>query len=223
MLEGVSHIIYIDGPTLETGAAQFSISNTGRLSYAAGSVVPHNKRTLVWVNRTGREEPLVEVEPRSYASVRFSLEGGHVLLSTKQPSSDVWLYDLQRHITSRQTFEGNNHLAIWGPGPDQFTFSSDREGPEGLYVKGVDTGQDPGEKLQTAFDNYQSAGAWSPDGKQLAFLRSDPETGLDIWILPLEGKPEAFLKTGFPERFQEFSPDGRWLAYSSDESGRRQV
>ena len=215
MLEGVNHSIYGGGTDAETGAAQFSISNTGTLSYAAGSVVPERQRTLVWVDRTGREEPL-EVEPRSYRSVRFSRDGRQVLLSTIQAPSDIWLYDLQRKIMSQQTFEGNNSAAIWGPEPDQFTFTSDREGPLGLYVKRVDTGRElPAKRLPTQFDNYQRAGSWTPDGKDLAFRRYGPP--LHLWILHREGKSESFSKTQSAGGYPEFSPDGRWLAHVSRE------
>ena len=79
------------------------------------------------------------MEPRLYLSGRVSRDGQHVLLTGGYPPKDVWIFDLKRKLLRRQTFEGNQSFAVWGPGPDHFTFQSDREGPSTLYVKKVDS------------------------------------------------------------------------------------
>lgn len=222
ILDGINHSIYTGNNLLETGAAQFSFSDSGLLAYIAGSVYSEQKTTLMWVDRQGREAPL-QIEPKSYLSVRLSPNGGQALLSTIYPPRDVWLYDLERRILSRQTFEGHHTWAVWGPKPDEFTFDSDVEGPDGIYMKAVDSGPGRRQKLPTGFEIYQKPSSWSPDGKTLAFVLQNPETGLDIWTLSSQGKAAPFLKTRYSETFPEFSPDGRWLAYVSDESNRSEV
>ncbi len=222
VLEGIHHSIYSGSLPLETGAAQFSFSDNGLLAYVAGSVLPELKTVVAWVDRQGREKPL-EIEPKSYFSVRFSPHGKQVLLTTLYPPRDVWLYDLERKLLRRQTFEGNHTWAVWGPRPDAFTSDSDVEGPDGIYLKTVDSGPSQEEKLPTGFDIYHKPSSWSPDGRTLALVVLAPETGNDIWMFSSRGKVDPFLRTRFSESFPEFSPDGRWLAYVSDESRREEV
>jgi Tol biopolymer transport system component len=117
------------------------------------------------------------------------------------------------------TFERDNVAAVWSPDGRRVAFSS-RDVSE-LYVKSVDGGS---EELLLKRDNQPWAYSWSPDGL-LALGESDPTTGLDIWIMPLEthGEPQPFLVTPFGEDAPIFSPDGRWLAYTSNESGQYEV
>ncbi len=220
VVDAINHSIHTSSSLVDTGVAQFSFSTSGTLAYVAGSVFPETKREAVWVDRQGREEPL-EVEPRQYLSGRVSRDGRHVLLTGQYPPKDVWLFDLKRKLLRRQTFEGNQSWAVWGPGPDHFTFSSDREGPWALYSKKVDS--EPGEvrKLQTISENLASS--WSPDNQRLAFMSPNRNTDWDISILWREGKVEPFLHTRFAETHPEFSPDGRWIVYVSNQSGRIEV
>jgi len=222
-LEGVHRSINTGKNYLETGAAQFSISNSGVLAYASGSVFPELEREVVWVDRQGQEQPL-EVELKNYLSGRVSPDGLKVLLSESYPPHDVWLFDLNRQVLSRQTFEGNQVFAIWGPGPDQFTFSSDREGPWELYVKTVNSGPGQVEKLpiRLAGESYL-AGSWSPEGETLVFTGAGKEGSQDIFTYTTGGQTEPFLNSRFGEYHPEFSPDGRWLVYVSIESGSEEV
>ena len=123
VLDAIHHSIHTGSRVFDTGVAQFSFSNSGTLAYVAGSVFPERKNSVVWVDRQGREEPL-EVKPRQYQSGRVSLDGQHVLLTGAYPPKDVWIFDLKRELLRRQTFEGNQSFAVWGPGPDHFTFNS---------------------------------------------------------------------------------------------------
>ena len=107
------------------------------------------------------------------------------------------------------------------PMPTMLTFDSDREGPDGLYWKPVDAGPGGVERLASGSGEYHKPSSWSPDGKKLAFVVLNAETEVDIWIVPRNGEAEPFLRTRFNEAYPEFSPDGRWLVYSSDESGTR--
>ena len=222
VLEGVSHALYTPSSGEESGAAQFAFSNSGSLAYIAGSVYPENKRRVVWVNRDGEAEP-TRIDPAEYGQVRVSPDGSEVLLSSKYKGGDIWSYDLARGTRSRQTFEGDNRGPIWTPDGSGITFSSNRTGVNTLFSKSVDS--DGAAVALSPTGQPQALGSWSPDGSKLAFVQFGPGTGNDIWILSMEGprSPEPFLKTRFSEFSPEFSPDGRWMAYVSDESGRSEV
>ncbi len=216
VLEGINRSIYTGSSSRETGVAQFSFSQTGTLAYVAGSVYPERKLTPVWVDRKGREQPL-DVEPRLYDWGRVSPDGRHVLLTHAYPPRDVWLFDVQRQTSRRQTFEGSHKASIWEPGTRRFTLSSDREGPVALYTKRVDSG--PGEVEPLPGDIMGGfTSSWSPDGKHLAI-----SVGGDILVLSREGEVEPFLQTRFAEYWPAFSPDGTWIAYGSNDSGRFEV
>jgi serine/threonine-protein kinase len=221
VLEGVSHSIHAGSSILETGVAHFAVSATGILAYVAGSVFPEIKSSVVWVDRQGREESL-GVDTKSYLSVRVSRDGQRVLLTEHYPPSDVWLYDLERQVQRRQTFEGNHTWAIWGPEPNAFTVDSDREGPRFLYRKTVDSGPGSIEKLPVDTENLRLS-SWSPHGRELAVVGHGEQNDCDILILSSEDRTEPFLHTRYCEHYPEFSPDGRWLVYSSDESGQEEV
>ena len=231
VLEGISRSIYTTNTNRETGAAQFSFSATGVLAYAQGSVYPEAKETPVWVDRRGREEAL-GLRPedlKDYGAARVSPDGRQVLLTHAYPSRDIWLFDTERGTLRRQTFEGNHLTAIWGPGPERFTVASDRDGSNALYMKIVNTG--PGEVERLTGDDLDLAlpflSSWSPDGRRLAFVplspRGSPGEQVRVSILTREGKTEPFLETKFDTRWPEFSPDGRWIVYGSEESGRMEI
>ncbi len=222
VLDGVSHSIHACNSGRETGAAHFTVSAIGVLAYVAGTVYPETKNDVVWIDRQGQEEPL-GVEPKSYLSVRVSHDGLRVLLTGNYPPADVWLWDLERKMQSRQTFEGHNGWAIWGPGPDCFTVASDHEGPRLVYRKTIDSGPGYIEKLPVQAEALQGASSWSPEGEELAIQVHGGKTGHDILIFKSEGQTEPFLHTRYCKHSPEFSPDGRWLVYSSDESGQEEV
>ncbi len=226
VLEGISRSIYTFNTSRETGAAQFSFSATGVLAYAPGSVYPEGKKSVVWVDRKGREEPL-GVEPKAYDTCRVSPDGRQVLLTHAYPSRDVWLFDLGRQTLRRQTFEGNHLTAIWGPGPERFTVVSDRDGSNAVYAKAVNTGPEEVERLTRKDLGIPFLSSWSPRRRRLAFvmpsLGSLEEAPFDILILTRGGEVEPFLETRFQERWPEFSPNGGWIVYGSNESGSSEI
>ena len=124
---------------------------------------------------------------------------------------------------TRLTSEARNARAIWTPDGTRVTYGSATGGNENIFWKPAD-GSGPAERLTTS-DHLQFAASWSPDGQELAFVEYRPETGNDIWVLPLAGdrRPRALIQTRFNEAYPDFSPDGHWLAYASDESGRSEV
>ena len=125
-----------------------------------------------------------------------------------------------QHALSPLTFEGSDHSPIWTPDGKHLTFASNRTGKWNIYQKPVD-GRGEAERLIES-ENNQYPSSWSPDGKVLAFTESS-ENGSDIWVLPLGGEPQPFLKTEFNEGRPIFSPDGQRIAFISDRSGRSEV
>jgi serine/threonine-protein kinase len=207
-----------------TGAAFFDFSREGTLAYvprADESTIEVSGR-LLRVNREGASTVLLP-SPRSYQVPRVSPSGRRIIFTlTDEEETDVWTAELDRGTMSRFTFEGNNGAAIWTPDGVRATFSSDREGALNLYWKRID-GSAPVERL-TSSANAQFPSSWSPDGERLAYTELDPNSGLDIWVFSTKnGYAKPFLETGFNESAAVFSPDGRFLAYVSDETGEDEV
>jgi Tol biopolymer transport system component len=214
VVEGV-----LQSPT--DGNAQYSFSGTGSLVYVPGSVQGAQSK-LVWVNRNGAEQPFA-APARAYLSPRLSPDGRRVVVGLSEKESQTWLYDLTRETLTRLTFEGNsNQYAVWTRDGKRITFRSNKEGPLNLFSQLVD-GSGGLERLTTS-DDTQTPNAWSPDGQALAFVEVTPATGIDIWVLRIgDRKAQPFLQTRFNESAPTFSPDGHWLAYVSDESGRFEI
>ena len=205
----------------ESGAGQFSVSATGSLLYAAGGIFPDPERSLAWVDRNGAAEPL-PLSSRPYVNPRLSPDG-HRLLFWTQGDRDVWVHDLSRGVTTRLTFEGRNARAIWTRDGTRITYASAAAGAENLFWRPAD-GSGSSDRL--ASSEYQQApGDWTPDGKTLLFTENNPTTLNDIWTLSLAGdrRLRPVLQTPFNESYAELSPDGHWLAYASDQSGRAEV
>jgi serine/threonine-protein kinase len=200
-----------------TGSAEFSISGDGSLAYVPGGS-SISERTLLWVDRKGAARPLA-APPRGYYCPRPSPDAQRLAVSI-QGNRGTWLYDLARGTLTR--FAAGNH-SIWTPDGKHATLSIPQSGTVNLYRMPAD-GNGAAERLTTS-DNVQFPGSWSPDGQVLAFTEADPTTGWDIWMLGLQGdrKPQPFLQTPSNEGGPVFSPDGRWLAYQSDESGRNEI
>jgi Tol biopolymer transport system component/predicted Ser/Thr protein kinase len=212
-----------------TGAAQYSFSSTGSLVYVPGGVQGTQLR-LVWVSRNGAEQP-VAAPAHAYLNPRLSPDGRRVAVGITEQEAQLWLYDLSRETLTRLTFEGYTNLyPAWTPDGKRIAFSSNKEGPLNLFWQLAD-GSGGLERLTTS-DYNQTPNFWSPDGQLLAFHEVNPTTQRDIWVLrmgdPSPGsgqvrKAQPFLRTPFNESASRFSPDGRWLAYVSDESGRFEV
>jgi Tol biopolymer transport system component len=196
-----------------------SVSSTGSLLYASGGIFPDAERILAWVDRNGSAEPL-PLSPRPYVNPRLSPDGQRVLVWT-QGDRNVWVHELSRGVITRLTFEGRNARAIWTPDGTRITYASTSAGAENLFSRPSD-GSGTAERLASS-DVQQAPGAWTPDGKTLLFM--DGALADDIWTLSLEGdrRPHPFSQTPFNEQYPDLSPDGRWLAYASNQSGRVEV
>jgi serine/threonine-protein kinase len=205
-----------------TGMAAYAISHDGRLVYAAGPV-ERGARVPVWVDRRGKATPL-PLPPRSYLHPRLSPDGRQLAVEVEGASHDLFTYDFARAVLTKMSFDGASHWPSWTPDGKRVTFRSWKTGTMTMWSMAADRSGPP--ELLTNVGSMQSPESWSPDGGTLAFTQMDnPESGSDIYVLTLAGdrQPRPMILTKFSEGSPKFSPDGKWLAYSSNESGRPEV
>lgn len=216
--EGVSFVTV----GTENGRA-FALSSNGTLVYIGGGEQVE-ARTLVWVGRNGTVQPL-PVAPRAFEHPRLSPDGKRVALTIREPQADVWVLELARGTLTRLTFEpGEDESPIWTPDGKRVTFSADRAGQMRQTYWRAPDGSGVEEALFKT-ERHQHLSSWSPDGRALVTEEIDPVDGVGIYTVSLGDKlaVRPFLQTRFAEGAATLSPDGRWLAYTSNESGRSEV
>jgi Tol biopolymer transport system component len=201
------------------GSAAVSASTAGPFVYRTGSA--GGLRQFVWLDRSGKEIGKAG-DLLSANGVELSPDGRRVALHQGVNNNfDVWLLELGRDVLSRFTFDpAVDVFPIWSPDGSRVVFSSTRKGSYDLFQKPA-IGAGTEELLLTTAQPTD----WSPDGRLLLYRRIDPKTGYDLWALPLDGdrKPFPVVQTNFDERDAQFSPDGKWIAYQSNESGRFEI
>ena len=211
--------------------AQAAFTSTGSLVYVSGDPRSGLGRMLVWVNREGIEEDL-PLPLRFYRTPRLSPSESTLAVDvTNIRERDIWVLDLARGGESRITFGGTNNSPHWSPSGAQLLFrdlssnrlmlaSSGGGGATDTLLDGDEVVDDAGASEAQVFPT-----SWASDGKVVALNVIRPDTARDLWVLPMEGDrtPVPFLVTPFNERAATFSPDGRWLAYVSDETGQDEV
>ena len=211
--------------TQPSGGADFSVSQNGVLIYAAGS---SQSSRLVWLDRSGRELETAEAgNLENMLNPDLSPDGRRIALRVQDPQTrtrDLWLIDLVRGVPSRFTFEPRNeNHPLWSPDGRDILYWSDATGAEGLYVKSA---SGAGEARQVAKGQDEMiASDWSRDGRFVFYSVTASGSKSQIWVLPMSGgqAPARFLAGSFNYVQGRLSPDGRWLAYVSDESGRPEV
>ena len=211
--------------TTTNAAANFSVSQLGTLVYVPGAVSQGATRSLVWVNRQGREEP-IKAPPRGYAEPRISPDGKRVALDIRDQESDIWILDLGRETLTRLTFgSAQDQTPVWTPDGRRIVFASQREGPFNIYSQASDGSDAATAERLTKSQEAQYPWSISPDGARLVFSTIRPKTQSDIDVMALTGdrRAESLLQTNAIELNGDLSPDGRWLAYQSNESGTYQV
>jgi Tol biopolymer transport system component len=212
------------------GTAQYSLSDTGLLAYRRAY---SPKRVLQWMDFAGQLQKIRDV-PAEYEELRFSQDGSRLLLSIADGGqSDVWRYDIASDRMSRLTFySDNDRTPVWSGDGSRFAYESWRAdvGTFNIFVHRTDGTGEP-QRLTTSH-NSQSPVAWHPSGRYLVYTEQRAGTGTDVMMLPVETDPSGELRAGTPvvllggranETSARFSPDGNWLAYVSDESGRSEV
>jgi len=205
---------------LQGPSSQWGFSGSGSLVYVPGGV--GNDSELVWVDRTGLSRAL-KLPAEDFESPRLSPDGNRVAVTAIGDKPDIWVYDTPRETFTRLTFEGYNSHAVWTPDGTRITFFSYRDGSSHLLLKAAD-GSGAEEQIGSAEIATLFPQSWSPDGRMLTLSGLQASTrSWDIWVLPREGKASPLLQTRFTEGSGTLSPDGRWLAYVSNESGIYQV
>jgi Tol biopolymer transport system component len=208
--------------TDSVGLATFSISREGTLAYRTGD--PGSR--LVFVDRAGRDLETLG-DSGEYANPLLSRDGNRLAFDLADKSSrktDIWIRDLARSVNSRLTLgQGDNRVPLWSPDGATIVFTSTRSGAGDLYSKQV-SGQGD-DTLLIKDDAFKFPTDWSRDGRYISYTRIDGKTGQDVWVLPTSGDrtPIAVATGGFSETNGMFSPDGRFIAYRSDESGRSEI
>jgi Tol biopolymer transport system component len=221
-----------DTPPASTfeGAPLLCASATGVLVHPA-AYVPNTR--LVWLDRVGRLTGTIPLPPGRYEGPSLSPDGqwAAVNRSNSPTSSDLWKVDLQRAVATRLTFDGlvspgagYGLVGIWSPDGRRIAIQYNRSGSYDVYQVST-TGAGRPEPLVQSDVALKIPASWSPDGKFLVFSQNDEATGWDLWLLPLQGdrKPVPYLRTSFNEISGTISPDGRWLAYDSDETGTPEI
>jgi serine/threonine-protein kinase len=233
--------------TSRFGGAYFAFAGaTGTLVYVpAGTAV--TDRTLLRIDRDGRASPLIDARAGyEYPALSPDARRAAVMIESEM-GSDIWIIDLARATRTRFTAGGIGAFPVWGPDGSKLAFQSTAPGPFNLFWKSIDGNADAQPLLSASGDasarSWPNTGAallpgtlptlsgagpqfptsWSPDGSTLAFHERKPDGKRDIWVVSPGGAPVPFLLTPFDERSPRFSPDGKWLAYVSDESGRNDV
>jgi serine/threonine-protein kinase len=203
------------------GAAQFSVSSSGSVVYVAGSLASDQRR-LVAVDRGGAVTPLAAPQ-RPYASPRVSPDGQRLLVTIEDRTTDIWMYDISSGSLAQVTFDAGATFPIWTPDGRGVVFSARSDGQPNLFSMPVSHSAAT-ERLANS-KNLQLPGSFSPDGATLAFVDRNPTTNRDIWLMQVGAARAArpWINTAADEGAPRISPDGRAVAYVSNESGRSEV
>jgi len=206
-----------------TTAPAASASRTGVIVHPIGDA-PNTH--LVWFGRDGRPQGTLPLPEARHVTPEFSQDGTRLAFSTRNlnRTSDIWILEIARGVSTRFTFDPSSNIyAVWSPDGTRIAFSSDRGGTRDIFVKPT-SGAEPEKAILTG-GLFKDPCAWSPDGKLLVYRAHDPKTQYDLWRIATsgEGEPTRFLATPYNESAAAISPDGRWIAYLSDESGRVEV
>jgi serine/threonine protein kinase/Tol biopolymer transport system component len=221
-VSGIEQALSTTSSSRDAAAGQFCISTSGSLVYAPGGIWPDQQNTLVLLDRGGNAEPIVSFKAPFFAP-RFSPDGRQVSYASLGMEGHIWILDLNRGTSSKLTSEGLSEQSLWTPDGRRVTFDLVNTVPN-IYWKPAD-GSSPMEPL-TRGEYFQWPSSWSPDGEILAFVEdhADIEAGYDIQLLHVrDRKVTPFLNSRFDEKYPDISPDGRWIAYTSNESGRDEV
>jgi Tol biopolymer transport system component len=202
----------------------FAASTNGVLAYRVGSSRGATQQ-LMWFDRAGKSLRTLG-PPANYNELALSPDGRTVAVAEQngQGFYDLWLLDVARDVPTRFTFDtrSSSRYPIWSPDSSRVVFASSRAGNFDLYEKAAcGSGS---ERLLFKSDQDKRPSSWSPEGTHILFTPSDPKTQLDLWTLPVSSasgagtQPALYLQTPAREFQGQFSPDGHWIAYESDEA-----
>jgi serine/threonine-protein kinase len=219
LLDNVMQEAYAaSGAGRDSGAAQFALSDAGVLVYVPGGIVPEAKRRLVWVDRTGRVEPL-PLEPQGFGQVSLSPDGRRLAFGLQGQQGDIWVTDVDKPNLSRLTSQGRNGSPVWTPDGARIVYRSSIVGTDSLSWQAAD-GSDAPANLTHSLRN-QTPAFWSSNGNDLFFYEFGDNAELRSIAAKGNGKARTVLTSALFGA--DLSPDGRWLAYASGETGRSEV
>jgi eukaryotic-like serine/threonine-protein kinase len=207
-----------------TDIGMFSVSNNGMLALRTGNASGNTQ--LVKYDRSGKR--LMAVPGfGTFASLSLSRDGSRVAFQNVIQGSqiDIWIHEFARGTTSKITHDpAADQFPVWSPTGDRVAYASGRDGPSNLYVVKVSN------NAETPLLKSGVPTSWSKDGKFLLYMTTDPKTHRDLWVLPMTGgkdggpgEPKVFLSTAAQESQGQFSPDGKYISYTSDETGQSQI
>ncbi|MGQ0732964.1 MAG: TolB family protein, partial [Acidobacteriota bacterium] len=220
----------VDGIAFDVGVniPAVSASSTGSVALRTGGA--SGQRRLIWFDRSGRAMGAVgDPDITALLNPEISPDGRWVAVNrTVEALQDIWLIETDRGVPRRITFAPvSDQIPVWSPDGERIYFGANRKAAYDLYEKDV-TGPAPDRPLFESDENKFPMSV-SPDGRYLLFRNTAPNTNWDLWVLPLKAsdpsarRPYAVVQGAFQEMMGEFSPDSRWLAFQSNESGRHEV
>jgi Tol biopolymer transport system component len=202
------------------GRSAFSVSDNGILTYRTGS--SQNSLEMAWFDRSGKQIGPVG-QPGDWRGTALSPDEKRLAVHRHETAGgDIWLLDfLRSDAATRFTFDAATHYSspVWSPDGNRIAYN----GGQDIYVRGSSGGGN--EELWVKSGTLKMPMSWSSDGRFILYEDTDPKTKTDLWILPTTGdhKPEPYLQTEFNETKGHFSPDGKWVVYTSDESGKMEI
>jgi Tol biopolymer transport system component len=197
----------------------YDVAQSGTLAYlAAGSA---RERSLVWVDASGRVTEVTE-RRRNYEYPRISPRGDRIAVTVHSVEHDVWVHEIGRDTLTRMTTAGANGHPVWTPDGSYILYTFDQaSGQRDIYRKKSDG---TGESEPVGFaEDREWPSDFTPDGRSLVYYENAPKTQADICVSESGGSPRPLIQTSFNEYWPRLSPDGRFLSYSSDESGRDEI
>jgi dipeptidyl aminopeptidase/acylaminoacyl peptidase len=198
--------------------ADYAVSESGVLAYIPGGPVQGNKTILQFTDRKGVSQPLTD--PVLWGAGRLSPDGKLIANGIKTDrGQDIWVYDVERRTPTRLTFDENSLHPIWSPDGRSIAYQNDLQGKHGIYRVAADGSGKP--QLLVGTESPAVPHSWSRDN--LVYSQAGADKKRHLWILPMGGKPSQLGDTAFNEIEGQISPDGKWIAYQSNEAGAFEV
>ena len=220
VLDAVAQAVTADEVGDLTGAGQFAVAATGTLAWLPGAVVPYPDTTLVTVDRRGQVSPLPAPVRNYRGELRLSPDGRRLVVTSHSlTEAGLWLHDLGRGTVTPLSASGESFNPVWSTDGRSLVFSWFKDGRWSLASQPVDEAAAP----QVLLPGQVEPSSWTRDGRQLAAYRADDNTTVMVTVENGTASVQPAFQTPHNERWPEISPDGRWLAYASNVSGRYEV